>query len=205
MWYQPPPPPTGRGRDRGQGDDRKRIAFKLTRPPRQSLFTPNHIKNSQRDRHFCPHKWGGPTLVIMSKELVSVGSFNHRPARCTNMKWTHLSLHLTWSGEQPQTHRESKLVVLPQRQPLQSPTKVDVMYSGLYRTDQSKAKYKPESSTQKGRVNPPPWERRLTKPMLEKGRGEMYPSLIPLVRRIVLVVKSDKRRDRPRIMAKSRV
>ena len=30
-----------------------------------------------------------------------------------------------------------------------------VMNSGLYRTDKSKAKYKPESSTQKGRVNPP--------------------------------------------------
>ena len=29
------------------------------------------------------------------------------------------------------------------------------MYSGLSRTDKSKAKYKPESSTQKGRVNPP--------------------------------------------------
>ena len=34
-----------------------------------------------------------------------------------------------------------------------------VMYSGLYRADKSKAKYKPESSTQKGRVNPPPPER----------------------------------------------
>ena len=31
-----------------------------------------------------------------------------------------------------------------------------VMYTGLYRADQSKARYKPESSTQKGRVNPPP-------------------------------------------------
>ena len=33
----------------------------------------------------------------------------------------------------------------------------------------------------------------------------MYPSIFPLVRRIVLVVKSDKRRDHPRIRAKSRV
>ena len=28
-----PPPPTGRGRGRGRGDDRKKIVYKLTRPP----------------------------------------------------------------------------------------------------------------------------------------------------------------------------
>ena len=66
-----------------------------------------------------------------------------------------------------------------------------VMYSELYRADQSQTKYKPESSTQKGRVNPPPWEGRLTEPMVEKGRGKSN------LGRIVLVVKSDKRRDCP--------
>ena len=38
MWYQPSPLPTGRGRDRGQGDDRRWIVYKLTGPPRQSLY-----------------------------------------------------------------------------------------------------------------------------------------------------------------------
>ena len=36
--------------------------------------------------------------------------------------------------------------------------------------------------------------------MVEKGRGKSNPP----IRRIVLVVKSDKRRDRPQIRAKSR-
>ena len=34
----PPPPPTGRGRGRGRGDDRKKIVYKLTRPPIKLLY-----------------------------------------------------------------------------------------------------------------------------------------------------------------------
>ena len=33
------PPPTGRGRGRGRGDDRKKIVYKLTRPPIQLLYS----------------------------------------------------------------------------------------------------------------------------------------------------------------------
>ena len=36
---RPPPPPTGRGRGRGRGDDRKKIVYKLTRPPIRLLYS----------------------------------------------------------------------------------------------------------------------------------------------------------------------
>ena len=51
------PPPTGRDKGRGQGDDRKRIVYKLTWPPRQSLYNQPSRRPGQPTLGRGPNTW----------------------------------------------------------------------------------------------------------------------------------------------------
>ena len=56
----PPPPPICRGRSWGRGDDRKPIVYKLTRPPRQPIFTKagSTWRGGGGPRRGRPDAWG---------------------------------------------------------------------------------------------------------------------------------------------------
>jgi hypothetical protein len=78
---EPPPPPTGRGR--GRGDDRKKIVYKLTRPPIQLLYSqPLHrpgeptLGEGAQDEG-APRRGGGGNLQGIESRTLSREKGNH--------------------------------------------------------------------------------------------------------------------------------